>query len=318
MACCKPIKSIEGPPLIFTGQVLVGSHVPYQGRICDSLEWAFKFGMYTVQMYMGSQISFTRSRISADDIAKTKKLLDKFPTNLFTHSPVTFNLAGSVKLKSLAWEGNAEVDGKINGLLVNLNYEIDILNRIGGKGTVIHPGCYIETKGKTRSQAELEAIAAIAKTLDHVVFNGPAKILLENCAGERGKVAYSLAQLVRIRNLVKHKEHIGFCLDTAHLWGAGAYDLSKIEGVDRMFADIEAVESAGQGSVDLIHLNDSEVTFGSCIDRHALLRTGHIWSKSDEALKHLLHRAGHKKIPIVLETSLSDMYVLHELLLSHV
>lgn len=314
MACCKPIETFEGTPLIFTGRVLVGSHVPYQGRICDSLEWAFRFGMYTVQMYMGSQISFTRSRISAQDIVNTKKLLDKFPTNLFTHSPVTFNLAGSVKLKSLAWSGNSEVDGKINGLLVNLNYEIDILNKIGGKGTVIHPGCYIETKDKTRPQAELEAIVAIATTLDNVVFNGAAKILLENCAGEHGKVAYSLAQLVKIRNLVKQKDHIGFCLDTAHLWGAGAYDLSKIEGVDQMFADIESVQSAGQGTVDLIHLNDSEVAFGSCVDRHALLRTGHIWSKSDEALKHLLRIAGHKKIPIVLETSPSDMYVLHELL----
>jgi deoxyribonuclease IV len=307
--------------ILFDDHVLTGSHVPFRNsRLSDSIEWGLKLGMYVIQVYMGSQQRFKRTRITSNDIEKTLSLLEKYPTHLFTHSPVTFNLAGSVTKKSLAWCGNEDVDKTMNSLLEELSYELSVLSKVGAKGTVIHPGCYIKEKGKSQEQIEEEAIAAIAKTLDFAVFTEgitTAKVLLENSAGEGGKVAYNLNQLVRIRERMinkKNQEHVAFCLDTCHAFAAGLYDLSCIEGVAKMFSHIDKVKREGKGCVELIHLNDSEVPFNAKRDLHALLRTGYVWGKDDTALKYLLAEAGQRRIPCVLETSPSDMYTLYELL----
>lgn len=317
------IPSVEVPSethgaIIFDNKVITGSHVPFlNSRISDSVEWGLKLGMYVIQLYMGGQQCYARSKIKDDDVEATKELLRRYPVHLFTHSPVIYNLAGSVKNKSLAWCGNTEVDSMMENLIKCLNFEISVLNRVGALGTVIHPGCYIKESGKTQEQIEEEAICAIAKTLSFVEFGGgKAKVLLEICAGEGGKVAYNLDQLVRMREKVceKNRGNIAYCLDTAHAFGSGLYDLSRVEGVQRMFGDIDRVKREDNGCVELIHLNDSEVPLSSKKDRHALLRTGYIWGKDDTALKYLLAQAGERRIPCVLETSPSDMHTLYELL----
>jgi deoxyribonuclease-4 len=303
--------------VIFDDHVITGSHVPFtNSRISNSIEWGLKLGMYAIQLYMGGQQCYARSKITEDDIKATNALMLRYPLHLFTHSPVIYNLAGSVKNKSLAWCGNAQVDDMMVNLIKSLNFELSILNKVGGLGTVIHPGCYIKEKGKTQEQVEEEAIQAIGKTLSRVEFTGPAKVLLEICAGENGKVAYNLDQLVRMREYVceKNRGNIAYCLDTAHAFGSGLYDLSQLEGVQKMFDDIDRVKRENKGCVELIHLNDSRVPLGSKTDRHELLRRGFIWGNDDTPLKYLLAQAGERRIPCILETSPSDMNTLHELL----
>ena len=319
MECCQePEFEVVLPgrePLIFDDRVQVGSHVPFQNkRFYDSVLWGIRYGMYTMQLYMGPQQAYARTRISEDDILQTQQLLKHHPSNLFTHAPVIYNLAGNVKEKSLAWTGNALVDDKMVNLVKYLNYEIGILNRIGGRGTIVHPGCYIRDPKKPQAQIEEEAIVAIAKTLDLLVFEGSAKILLENSAGEKGKVAYNLEQLARIREKSRNKKHVAFCLDTAHLWGGGVYRLNTLDGVEKMFQDIDKYRADQRGNVELIHLNDSEVNFDSRVDRHACLCTGYIWKDDVTPLVYLLNLAGERGIPLVMETSVRDMGVIHHLL----
>lgn len=303
---------MERAPCLVSDFVQIGSHVPFQNvSITDTLKWALSLGMYSTQFYMGSQRGYTRARISDKDIESTKQLLQQFPMNVFTHSPVTYNLAGSVGLKSLAWSGNKEVDDMMDALVKSLTYELSVLNKIGAKGTVIHPGCYLKKdkmKPEERETARDLAITAIANTLNKVKHEGSAKILLENAAGENGKAAFSLEHLSKIRDKCDDKEHIGFCIDTAHIQGSGVYNLSKCEEVDRMICDFEKY-----GHVELVHLNDSEVKLGCCVDRHELLGHGHIWGKDITSLVYLLKRLGDLKIPLVLETSPSDMKLLYQL-----
>lgn len=304
--------------VLFDDKVITGSHIPFvNSKISDSISWGLQFGMYVMQLYMGSQQSYARSQIQDDDIAQTKELLRRYPVHFFTHSPVVFNLAGSVGQKSLAWCGNSRVDNMMESLIQSLSYELSILNKIGGLGTVIHPGSCIKEVGKSQEQIEEEAISAIAKTLSFIDFaNGKAKVLLEICAGEVNKVSYNLDQLVRIREKVhpKNRGNIAYCLDTAHAFASGLYNFSTVDGVKSMFADIDRVKRENLGCVELIHLNDSLVPFGNRTDRHACLRQGYIWSNDDTPLKYLLDEAGIRHIPCVLETSPSDMFTLHELL----
>lgn len=301
--------------ILFDNKTITGSHIHFvNSRITDTLERGLIYGMYVMQFYMGSQQTYARTKIQKNDILSAKELIRRYPIHVFTHSPVIYNLAGSVKNKSLAWKGNEGVDDMMINLIASLSYELNILDQIDAKGTIIHPGCYILEKGKTQEQAEEDAITAIATTLDKVTYPKSAKILLENSAGEKGKVSYSLSQMIRIREKMIHRENIAYCLDTAHSFGSGLYNLSTFEGVEKMFEEIDRTKARNTGCVELIHLNDSEVPFNAKKDRHALLRTGYIWGEDDRPLRLLLERAGERNIPCVLETSPSDMLQLYELL----
>jgi endonuclease IV len=67
---------------------------------------------------------------------------------------------------------------------------------------------------------------------------------------------------------------IGVCVDTAHIWAAGA-DISSREMCSAWFDELGAFPVA-------IHLNDSYNTIGSHSDKHACLGEGEIWSNGDD------------------------------------
>ncbi len=320
--CCvqgplEVLLSDQGPPevLLFDGSVMLGSHLKFERSLAETFQTALKYGMYVFQFYLGASVQYRRASLTKKDVEAVRALLSKYPCQIFTHTPTILNLAGSVKMGKLAWTGDEGVDDLMEKQIQVLNHELKVLNSFGGKGAVVHPGCYLRgDKSKTQAQIEQEAINAIAATLSRVTFEGEAKVLLENCAGEKGKVAYNLEQLARIRDGVseENRSHIAWCVDTCHIFAAGVYDLSECAEVVRMFDDFEKYRERGR--VELIHLNDSDYPFGGRVDRHAALGTGHIWSKGWESLRLLLNLAGERKIPLVLETSSRDMLTLHHVL----
>jgi len=279
--------------------VSTGSHVKYHSSIHESIAFGIKLGMYAMQFYMGSSVAYARSKVGDDDISKSIELLSRYPCKVFTHSPLIYNLAGSVSKKSLAWVGNDEIDSLMLKIINSINYELGILSKVGIIGTVIHPGY------RTSTSSVSETIQAIATTINKLSFDGSAKVILEVCAGETNRIGKNLLELALIRELCDRKEMVGFCVDTAHVFGSGLYDLRNIEGVSDMFSDIDLY-----GNVCLIHLNDSDVQFNTKKDRHALLGTGYIWKEDMTSLCYLLKEAGKRSIPVVLETSPSDMNVL--------
>ena len=118
---------------------------------------------------------------------------------------------------------------------------------------------------------------------------------------------YELSVVARIgKGVVIHP--IGVCVDTAHIWGQGDYDLRKVEEVERLFQDFD--EEIGIDNFKLLHLNDSSVELGSKKDRHAHIATGKIWSQDQKSLIWLLDKCTYYKIPIILETGGACMYTL--------
>ena len=100
------------------------------------------------------------------------------------------------------------------------------------------------------------------------------RLVLENSSGGGDMLGSRLEELVTILEAVgplAGTDRLAFCLDTAHLWGAG-YDVSAAEGsaavVDRFDALI------GLDRLRLIHLNDSRSTLGSRTDRHEHVGAG--------------------------------------------
>ena len=230
--------------------------------------------------------------MTEDDVIRAQELLELYPVNIFTHYPYTSSLVGSVA--SLAWNGDEEQDKKTTSILKELEYEVNAISKISQvSGVVIHPGSF---KNRT------EGLQAISKSINKIKFEGNSKLLLENSAGEGSKLPRDFKELATIFEGIDHihKENVGCCIDTAHIWGSGIYDLSKCDEIDKMFYEFD--KHIGLHRFSLLHLNDSAVKFGTKKDRHACLCQGCIWEEDDASLKYLITKCGENNIPIILET----------------
>ena len=285
----------------------VGAHTSFSKRITPTISKGIHHGMQTIQFFMGNPKSaWERQQISDKDIEDSQTLLTRFPMNVFSHYPYCANLAGQAKKGGLAWSGNYAVDRKVRGVIKALEYELSILVNFSQKrsGVVIHPGSYVD-----------RAVGhhAVSKTLNRINFPAGSVLLLENCAGEGNKLCRTFEE---IRDVLQgldpeQKPHVKVCVDTAHIWGQGDYDLRETKEIDRMFEDFD--HYLGIENFYLLHLNDSEVPLGAKKDAHACLGDGHIWKEDFAPLIYLLNKCNEYQIPMVLETHWKDMLTLAQI-----
>ena len=273
----------------------LGAHISWQKSFHQTLKYAINNGMECFQCFMGSPKSFKRSTIQTNDIFQTKKLLERYPCQIFTHAPYLYNLAGSKG--SAAWNGDCTQDRKTQNVLYSLEYELECTANFKG-GVIVHPGNHMD---------RIKGLHAIAQSINKINFPENSSLLLENSAGQGTSLATTLDELEIIYNLIndEKKKNIGFCIDTAHIFGYGDYDLTQSTEVERLFKEFH--EKFTLNKLKLIHLNDSLVKLGSKKDRHALIGTGYIWGKSTASLATLCALCTKFSVPLVLETDPSDM-----------
>jgi deoxyribonuclease-4 len=298
--------------IYFIDEWNVGAHTSFSSRIYPTIYEGIHNGMHTIQFFMGNpKNAWKRQQIEKEDIIYTQKLLRHFPMNVFSHYPYCANLAGAAKKGCLAWDGNSEIDNKLSVTMRAIEYELGILSNFNHKrsnhkrsGVVIHPGSYPDRE---------KGHQAVAETLNKMNFPENSVLLLENCAGEGNKLCRNFEELQGIMKKLlpgKH-QHVKICVDTAHIWGQGDYDLRKTTEIDRMFEDFDS--KLGISKFYLLHLNDSKVPLGSKKDVHACLGQGYIWNESFDSLIHLLNKCKEYQIPMVLETHSLDMITLYQL-----
>ena len=102
-------------------------------------------------------------------------------------------------------------------------------------------------------------------------------IVLENGTGGGFGLGSRMDELGAIDRAVREtgvdNERFGFCLDTAHLWGAATRS-TRPAGVDATVAAFD--EHVGLDRLRLVHLNDSRSELGSKFDRHEHIGAGRI------------------------------------------
>ena len=278
----------------------VGSHTPFSNNIYDTIYNSVSRGMTCCQFFLGNPKRLKRKTLDKCDINKTRNLISRFPMNVYSHFPYISNLAGSTK--TLAWSGCNIQDDKTNNLIKSLEYEINTIRQFGDKnGVVIHPGNYKDRK---------LGLYSISKSINKIDFKKGSMLLLENSAGQGCSLATTFEEIRDIINNIEEskKKHIGVCLDTAHIYGYGEYDISKSYEIDRMFKEFDNI--IGLDKLKLVHLNDSKAVFGSKRDLHELLGIGNIWRESFDSLIKLLNLCEKYYIPVILETNMSDMQTL--------
>jgi deoxyribonuclease-4 len=98
------------------------------------------------------------------------------------------------------------------------------------------------------------------------------RLVLENSSGGGDLLGSRIEELAAILEAVgPDADRLAFCLDTAHLWGAG-YDVSSAEGASGVIDRFDAL--IGLDRLPLVHLNDSRSALGSRADRHEHVGAG--------------------------------------------
>lgn len=170
--------------------------------------------------------------------------------------------------------------------------ELRTCQRLGLAFLVFHPVGDVDAD----ENAVLDRVADSLELVLEKVPDEGTLVCLETTAGQGANVGYRFEQLARILERVERNERLGICLDTCHIFAAG-YDISGKRGYDRMMAELEA--TVGLGRLKVIHLNDSQKSCGSRVDRHAHIGQGGI---GEAGFARLLRDPRLRRLPMVIET----------------
>jgi deoxyribonuclease-4 len=137
---------------------------------------------------------------------------------------------------------------------------------------------YVNTHiGSHRGGGREAGLRRIIDNVNAVLAESPPGVVLvlENSSGGGDNLGSQLEDLAAILEGVDptRNRQLAFCLDTAHLWGAG-HDISTAEGATAQLDRFDAL--MGLDRLALVHLNDSRSELGSRNDRHEHVGAGRI------------------------------------------
>jgi deoxyribonuclease-4 len=166
---------------------------------------------------------------------------------------------------------------------------LEITDACGSVGLVVH-------FGKISGPDPLQGYKNIIQLTNSVLaaYQGKALLLLENMAGEGGRLGTTFEELANIRQLCAYPDKVGFCLDTCHLFASGYWTGGNWPELERRGAELGFFEH-----VRAVHLNDSMYASGTRKDRHACIGQGCIGLP---ALRTVLRSRALANVPFVLET----------------
>jgi len=261
----------------------IGGHVSVSGGVHLAVERAAAIGGNCMQVFSGSPRSWRRSELKKNDIKKMFANQQELSVySIFTHALYLVNLASN----------NQElVDKSVRSLIFDLRFD----SLVKGSGVVVHLGSH---QGRGWDAVKHQLVDIIKRILQATPQD--SMLLLENSAGQKGKIASDLKEIKWLLDQIKSKR-VGWCVDTCHAFAAG-YPLvgsskytqnSTKEDLVTVIEDLHLTDS-----LRCLHVNDSKTKFGSGNDRHANISEGLI-PQSD--LKQFLNNQSLIGIPIITE-----------------
>ena len=185
--------------------------------------------------------------------------------------------------------------------LASFKAELRRAVELGLDAVVTHPGNATDgdpARGLAQNAALIEeALAEVP---------GRTLVLLETTAGSGRVLGATFEELAEMIGRIspEHRERVGICLDTCHVYSAG-YDLvNDYDGVVRHLDGTVGLER-----LRLFHLNDSMTPFGSRKDRHAGIGEG---SLGEEPFRRVMTDERFAGVPKVLETPKGDDPVVND------
>jgi len=271
----------------------LGAHLPLGPGMVRAADRAAAIGASALQVFSDNPTSWRRRPTLPRELPA---FLDRLHAHglapLAIHAPYLVNLAGPEPVLH-----GRSVSVLANELRVAAAYGAQFVNvHVGShRGSGVEAGINRFTDGIRQTFTLLEADASIGTPGT----SGPM-LVLENSAGGGFGLGVTLEELELIEEAVIaagiDPSRFGYCLDTAHAWGAG-YPIDTAAGVDDLLAEFD--RRLGLDRLRMIHLNDSRSELGSRADRHEHIGAGRIGAAG--LARMLLHPAlGH--VSYYLET----------------
>jgi deoxyribonuclease-4 len=264
----------------------LGAHLPLGGGMVKAVERAHEIGASALQVFADNPTAWRRRSSPPRELAEFRRRLSAFDISpLAIHAAYLVNLAGPEKdffERSIAVLGQEMIAGSA--------YGARFVNVHAGS----HRGSGVEAGRKRIAEGVelvLDAVEAAADTPELVV---------ENSAGGGFGMGSTVEELAEILEAIAGRgvdsTRVAFCLDTAHLWGAG-YELSSSEVVGTVIETFDRL--IGLDRLVMIHLNDTKSDLASRSDRHEHIGAGRI---GPAGLGAVLCHASLARVAYYLET----------------
>jgi deoxyribonuclease-4 len=259
----------------------VGTHVKVgKGLVKGALAHAEQAGAETIQVFAGNPRGWAHSAGDAVQDAAFRDTCARTGMRVFIHTPYLVNLGSPTA---------STYERSVASVAHNLVRAAEI----GAEGVVVHTGSCVDAGTVEAAMRQVrEGLLPILETLGE---DGPW-LLLEPTAGQGRSLCAGVDDLEAYLAALDQHPRAGICLDTCHVFAAGA-PLDEPGGttatVDRL------VEIGGPGRLRLVHANDSMDVRGAFKDRHQKIGEGHIGLA---AFEELFAHPATEGVPFVLET----------------
>ena len=262
----------------------IGTHVQVgKGLVAGALANAAAARAETIQVFVGNPRGWAASAGDPKVDAAFRAACDESGMRVFVHTPYLVNLGSPTP---------ATFERSVATVAHNLKRGTEI----GAEGVVVHTGsCVDEGAFDVALRQVREGLLPVLDALGEPG-DGVPWLLLEPTAGQGRSLCAGVEDLAPYLEALDHHPAVGICLDTCHVFAAGA-PLDEAGGttatVDRL------VEIAGPGRLRLVHANDSMDVRGAFKDRHQKIGDGYIGLG---AFEELLAHPATDGVPFVLET----------------
>lgn len=264
----------------------LGAHLPLGMGMVRAVERAHAIGADAIQIFADNPTAWRRRAAPPVEQPAFRRRLDVLDIHpVAIHAAYLVNLAGP---DPDFFERSVAV--LVNDLSTAPAYRARFVNvHIGS-----HRGSGVEVGTARVAEGVARVMARVPASTDG------AMLVLENSAGGGSGLGATVDEIAAIAEALEKRgvprDRVGFCLDTAHAWGAG-HDLSDPAATDRLLGAFAA--RIGIDRLVMIHLNDSKSEVGSHTDRHEHVGAGGI---GEIGMAHILRHPLLRHVTYYLET----------------
>lgn len=264
----------------------IGTHTLVgKGLVKGALAQACAIGYETLQTFVGNPRGWALSPGRPEDDRDFREACEERGMRVFIHSPYLVNLGSPTEQTYL-------------NSVASVAHNLKRAAEIGAEGVVVHTGSYVDAAGTdaAHESAMRRVREGLLPILDAIADEAAPWLLLEPTAGQGRSLCAGVEDLQGYLEALDFHPRAGICLDTCHVFAAGA-PLDEEGGPTRTVDRI--VEIGGEGRLRLVHANDSMDVRGAFRDRHQRIGEGHIGA---DAFRELFAHPATEGVPFILET----------------
>jgi deoxyribonuclease-4 len=259
----------------------IGAHVKVaKGLATGGLAHRARIGAAAIQVFVGNPRGWALVPGNPKEDAAFRAGCERDDVPAYVHTPYLVNV-GSPTTRT--YELSVE----------SIAHNLRRAAAIGARGVVVHTGSGVDEGGYEAAMRRVRR--GLLPALEALDPAGP-RLLLEPTAGQGLSLCAGVDDLGPYLDALDRHPMVGVCLDTCHVFAAGA-PLDEPGGASSTLDRL--VEVAGPGRLGLVHANDSKDGRGSMHDRHERIGRGAI---GDAAFAELFAHPATDGVPFVVET----------------